>query len=306
MPEGIGSIRPTLIPSLTEVADIQTAFRFYHYGSTSAPASIAAASNTSMVGILRDLLVNANIVNPSITSGTLVAPTIQNPSVTGGIFVAGTFTSSPTITNPTINNPSVTSGTFVTPTLQNPSVTSGTFIAGTFTSSPIITTPTINNPSVTSGTFTVPSLVRPVITGTTQMAQVLESVSVTSFSTTGTVVFNVLDQGAVVFYTSSSSANWVLNVTGSATTSLNNMITTGQSLTISNLVTNGAGASRYMTAIQIDGSSVTSSTRWQGGTAPTLGNTSSIDIYSLAIVKVATTSSVADAFRVFASQTRFA
>ena len=115
-----------------------------------------------------------------------------------------------------------------------------------------------------------------------------------------------MDQGSVVYYTSAASANWILNVTGSASTSLNNLMTTGQSLTIANLVTNGAGAARYMTSIEIDGSSVTSATKWQGGTAPTSGNTSSVDIYSITAMKVANTSTVASAFTVFAAQTRFA
>ena len=234
---------------------------------------VATTSNTMTLS--NKTLTAPTIQNPSVTSGTFVTPTLQNPSVTSGTFVT-----------PTLQNPSVTSGTFVTPTLQNPSVTSGTFIGGTFTSAPEIN--------------------RPTITGTTQIAQILESAAVTSFSVTGTVILNVLDQGSVVYYTSSASANYVLNVTGSSTTSLVNLMSTGQSLTVANLVTNGAGAARYLTAMQIDGTAVTSVTKWQGGTAPTAGNTSAVDIYSITAIKVANTSTVASAFTVFAAQTKFA
>ncbi len=175
--------------------------------------------------------------------------------------------------------------TMTNKTLVNPSVTSGTFVAGTFTSAPAID--------------------RPTITGTTQIAQILESAAVTSYSTTGTVIYNVLDQGAVAYYTSSASSNWTLNLRGSSTTSLVNLMSTGQSLTVAVLVTNGATAF-YQSAMQIDGTAVTSVTKWQGGTSPSSGNASSVDIYSITAVKVANTSTVASAFTVFAAQTKFA
>jgi len=200
---------------------------------------------------------------------------------------AGTVTLSvdTTFVATTSNTMTLTNKTLTSPTINNPSVTSGTFVSGTFTSAPAIN--------------------RPTITGTTQIAQILESAAVTSFSVTGTVTHNVLDQGAVVYYTSSASANYVLNVTGSSTTSLVDTMSTGQSLTIANLVTNGATAF-YQTAMQIDGAAVTSVTKWQGGSAPSSGNASSVDIYAITAIKVANTSTVASAFTVFASQTQFA
>ena len=169
-----------------------------------------------------------------------------------------------------------------------------------------MTNKTLTSPTITGGTFTsAPAISRPTITGTTQIAQILESAAVTSYSTTGTVIYNVLDQGAVAYYTSSASSNWTLNLRGSSTTSLVNLMSTGQSLTIAMLVTNG-GSAFYQTAMQIDGTAVTSVTKWQGGTAPSSGNASSVDIYSITTVKVANTSTVASAFTVFAAQTKFA
>ena len=160
--------------------------------------------------------------------------------------------------------------------------------------------------TLTNKTLTSPTINNATLAGVTKVEEIIEAAAVTSFSATGTIIHNVMDQGSVVYYTSAASANWILNVTGSASTSLNNLMTTGQSLTIANLVTNGAGAARYMTSIEIDGSSVTSATKWQNATAPTAGNTSSIDIYSITAMKVANTSTVASAFTVFAAQTRFA
>jgi hypothetical protein len=160
--------------------------------------------------------------------------------------------------------------------------------------------------TLTNKTLTSPTINDATLAGVTKVEEIIEAAAVTSFSVTGTVVHNVMDQGSVVYYTSAASANWILNVTGSASTSLNNLMTTGQSLTIANLVTNGAGNARYLTSIEIDGSSVTSATKWQNAVAPTAGNTSSIDIYSITAMKVANTSTVASAFTVFAAQTRFA
>jgi hypothetical protein len=79
---------------------------------------------------------------------------------------------------------------------------------------------------------------------------------------------------------------------------MNTLMSTGQSLSATFLVTNGATA-YYNSAVQVDGSSVTP--KWQGGTAPTSGNASSIDIYSLTLVKTASAT-----FTGFVSQTKFA
>jgi len=220
----------------------------------------------------------------TVTSGAGPIPSIA-VDTTLVATTSNTMTlSNKTLTDPTLQNPSSTSGTFVAPTIQNGAYTGGVFVGGTFTSAPAIN--------------------RPNITGTTNIAQILESASVTSYSTTGTVIYNVLDQGAVAYFTSSASSNWTLNLRGSSTTSLVNLMSTGQSLTIAMLVTNGTTAF-YQSATQIDGTAVTSVTKWQGGTAPSSGNASSVDIYSITAVKVANTSTVASAFTVFAAQTQF-
>jgi hypothetical protein len=73
---------------------------------------------------------------------------------------------------------------------------------------------------------------------------------------------------------------------------------TGQSITAVFMVTQGSTA-YYSSAVQVDGSAVTP--KWQGGTAPTSGNASSIDVYSYTIIKTGSA-----AFTVLASQTKFA
>ena len=102
----------------------------------------------------------------------------------------------------------------------------------------------------------------------------------------------------ILYYTGAATANWTFNVRGSATVSLNTLMSTGQSLTVVFLNTNTASAF-YPTAFQIDGSAVTP--KWQGGTAPSSGNANSIDSYSYTIIKTASAT-----YTVLASQTRFA
>jgi len=87
-------------------------------------------------------------------------------------------------------------------------------------------------------------------------------------------------------------------VRGNGSTSLNSLMATGESVTIAFLVTNGA-TPYYQSAFQVDGASVTP--KWQGGSAPTAGNASSVDIYTITIVKTGSA-----AFTAFAAQSKFA
>ena len=123
-----------------------------------------------------------------------------------------------------------------------------------------------------------------------------ETMTISATAATGTINYDVTTQ-SVLYYTTSASANWTVNFRASSGTSLNTAMTTGQSLTVAFLVTQGSTA-YYNSAVQVDGSSVTP--KWQSGTAPTAGNASSVDVYTYTIVKTGSA-----AFTVFASQTQF-
>jgi len=130
-----------------------------------------------------------------------------------------------------------------------------------------------------------------------KLINALEKVTISATAATGTIAFDVTTQ-SVLYYTTNASGNWTLNVRGNGTTSLNALMATGESVTIVFLVTNGA-TPYYQSAFQIDGSAVTP--KWQGGTAPTTGNASSIDAYTVTIVKTG-----AATFTAFAAQVKFA
>jgi hypothetical protein len=124
-----------------------------------------------------------------------------------------------------------------------------------------------------------------------------EVITISATAATGTINYDVTTQ-AVLYYTSNASANWTVNFRGSSGTALNDILATGQSVTVAFLVTQGSPA-YYNTAVQVDGGAVTP--KYQGGTAWTSGNASSIDAYVYTIIKTANLT-----FTVLASQTRFA
>jgi hypothetical protein len=124
-----------------------------------------------------------------------------------------------------------------------------------------------------------------------------EVATISATAATGTIAYDITTQ-SVLYYTSNASANWTVNFRGSSGTSLNTLMSTGQSMTVAFLVTQGATA-YYNSVVQVDGSTVTP--KFQGGTAYTSGNANSIDSYVYTIIKTGSA-----AFTVFASQTKFA
>jgi len=119
------------------------------------------------------------------------------------------------------------------------------------------------------------------VNGTLSIEEVIEKVFLDT--STGTT-FNVsLNSEAIRFFTANQSANRTINFRGDASTSLNSVMNTGQSMTCAILMTQGSTA-YYLNTIQVDGSAVTP--KWQGG-APTEGTASGIDAYSFTIIKTA-------------------
>ena len=129
-----------------------------------------------------------------------------------------------------------------------------------------------------------------------KLVNALETVTVSATAATGTINYDVTTQ-SVLYYTTNASANWTVNFRASSGTSLDTAMATGESVTVAFLVTQGATA-YYNSAVQVDGASVTP--KWQGGSAPTAGNASSIDVYTYTIIKTG-----AAAFTVLAAQTQF-
>ena len=129
------------------------------------------------------------------------------------------------------------------------------------------------------------------VDGTLDIEEVYEKVT-TATSTTGTIAFTTTAQGVALF-TANQTANRTVDFQ-----QVNNTLAVGQSVTCAVLLTQGSTA-YYLNAYQVDGSTVTP--KWSGGSAPTAGNASGIDVYTFTIIKTADAT-----FTVLASQTQFA
>ena len=128
-------------------------------------------------------------------------------------------------------------------------------------------------------------------------SSIAEVDTIAATAATGTVNYDLATQ-SVMYYSTNASGNWTLNFRASSGNSLDSMLATGEVVSATFLVTQGSTA-YYNSAVTIDGSSVTP--KWQGGSAPTSGNASSIDCYTYVIQKTASATVV-----VLASLTKFA
>lgn len=109
--------------------------------------------------------------------------------------------------------------------------------------------------------------------------------------------------GSDMLYTTNAAGNYSLNIRGDGSTTLASLLAVGQSATVAVGVPNG-GTAYYCTAITIDGSSTNVTTKWANGTAPTAGNASATDYYTVNVKKTAATSP--PTYAVFASVQKFA
>ena len=136
------------------------------------------------------------------------------------------------------------------------------------------------------------------LTANATVTGLLEATNVVAAAPSTTQNIDVITS-TVWYYTANTSANWVLNLRGNSGTSLNTVMAVGTAVTVVFAATNSTTA-YYQTTIQVDG--LTQTVRWQGGAAPTTGNVSSVDIYTMTVFKTSATPT----YSVFASQVKFA
>ena len=116
---------------------------------------------------------------------------------------------------------------------------------------------------------------------------------------TGDYNHDLITHGNVYWSVSNSTGPFTFNLRGSASVSLDSMMSDGESLSF--LLTHSiSNASNYMTAFKVDGNTLINGTHiwWQGGSAPSAGSSSGYDVYSFTLYKLGSAS-----FRAFASLT---
>jgi len=121
------------------------------------------------------------------------------------------------------------------------------------------------------------------------------AISATAANTTVNVDVST---ASVQIYTANAAGNYVLNVRGSSSVTLDSLMAVNDSITVTFEHPNGATA-YYPTSVTIDGGAVTP--KWLGGSAPSSGNINATDVYMLQIRKTGSAT-----FTVIASQSKFA
>ena len=178
------------------------------------------------------------------------APTIGSTSIGSGATV--TTIAGLTLTSPTISTITNT-GTVTLPTATD------TLVART-------TTDTLTNKTLAGSVFQYP----------------LEAWYINATAFAGYTAY-LQTNNAVHYLTTTSTANGALNITYASGTTLNTAMTTGQSISFALLITNTTAY--YANSIQVDGTTSGVTTKWSGGTAPSAGNASAVDIYQFTILK---------------------
>jgi hypothetical protein len=241
--------------------------------------------------------------------GTMATQNANAITVTGGtISGTGITSGNVTITGGTINNVSLTNVTYVglgTMSTQNATtvvITGGTINSVAFTGG-TLNNMTIGATTANTGSFTTVTANLATFSGNAtstafNTVNIVEPTTVSGTGAASTINFDVNTQ-SVYYSTANATANWTVNFRGSSTFTLANTLANNQTITCSLLATQGATA-YYNSLVQIDGSTVTP--KWQGGTAPTSGDTAAVDVYNYVITKTST----APTYTVLASITKFA
>ena len=226
------------------------------------------------------------------------------PDIADTGFAAGdvTLTGTQTLTNKTLTSPKI--GTSILDTSGN-ELLKLTATGSAINEITLANAATGNAPSMTvssssdsNADFNINPLGTGRVTlGAGKIKQLAETCTIAATAATGTVNYDVITQ-AVWYFTTAAAANWTLNIRGDGSTTLDSIMDTGESVTIAHLVTQ-TGTAYYNNVVTVDGGANTP--EWQGGSAPSEGNTNSVDVYTYTVVKTGSA-----AFTVFASQTQFA
>jgi len=133
------------------------------------------------------------------------------------------------------------------------------------------------------------------LSGTGKIQQIIEKAVHSGTGLDGLHTLNI-NNGAIYYYSAETEENFQFKITSNNT--LNTDMATHETVTLVAFCPQGASA-RKLSAITIDELTSGVTVRWFGGSSYPSGNASSIDVYTITVVKTAT------GFDVFASQSAF-
>ena len=113
-------------------------------------------------------------------------------------------------------------------------------------------------------------------------AELIEKANVTSGKLSDNTNIDLAD-GMVHLFTTTETTTSTPNIRVDSSTSLNSVMATGEAIAVTIITT--AAAAGYSAQLTIDGSAVTEN--WIGGSAPSAGGSSGVDIYNYTIIKTA-------------------
>jgi hypothetical protein len=296
--ESIGSLVETKIPGLSDQADIQAALRLYHYGSytfdtaETDPAELVEPSIAFTLNKLQDDIDAVSGGSSIAVSSFNAKGDLLSASANDTLSVLSVGSNGRVLT---ANSATATGLEWATPvvTLTNSVNLSGKGIA--LGSNTVTGTISEFNTALTDADFATLAGTETLTNKTLKSPK--ESWNIVASAATGTINFDVETSG-IWYYTTNASANHTVNARWSSSATLDSKMSVGESITVVWVNTNGSTA-YYPNVFQIDGTSRT--VKWQGGTAPSGGNASSIDMYAYNIIKTASAT-----FTVLGSQTKFA
>ena len=290
----IGKYYPTLMPDLTDNADVQQALEMYHFGYADYNPTIDPAAN-SIEGHFKDLQDQIDFNASTISGGgetnttePLLTPTSQ-PIPDGYIWVdkdANANTVLPTYppaffssVQPTTWGLADKGRIWVNEATDNAVLNVNSYallspVSQTITNT-ILTSPTINGATLSGTLSGNPTLSGNVsITGRLDLEDIRETVNdITITANLATLDYST---GTIFYINTAPSANFTVNITNAPTDN-------GKAITIVVVVTQGA-TGYIPNVLQVAGSAQT--IKWLSGSAPTAtSSVGKLDIFNFTLIR---------------------